>query len=319
MIIPYDIIGYVTDRFQDVKFSDSEAEIRVCSIFCEDRKFKLYINRESGLWICFKSQQKGNFISLVAQIEGISYAAAEQKLTLKYADSAIKKYVIEHKTVTDLNLLDDTLVVPYEIETNANPFVSNAWIYLFERKLLHPGQNFRVGISGVLENRLVIPFVVNGTTIFFQARALNSSVVPRYYNCKQNKKSTILYPYNTNANYVVVCEGPLDAISLQIAGINATSIMGSSISYEQLRALKMFGGRLVAGFDNDKPGKDALRKFSRETKKMNIPAIDFIFPKDNYKDWNEMLKAEENVYSYIMDGKKPFTEEDRLLMLTSEL
>lgn len=319
MIIPYDIIGYVTDRFQDVKFSDTEAEIRICSIFCEDRKFKLYINAESGLWICFKSQQKGNFISLVAQIEGISYAAAEQKLALKYADSAIRKYVIEHKTVTDLNLLDDTLAVPYDIETNANPFILNAWVYLFERKLLHPGQNFRVGINGVLENRLVIPFVVNGTTIFFQARALNSSVVPRYYNCKQNKKSTFLYPYNTNANYVVVCEGPLDAISLQIAGINATSIMGSSISYEQLRALKMFGGRLVAGFDNDKPGKDALRKFSRETKKMNIPAIDFIFPKDNYKDWNEMLKAEENVYSYVMDGKKPFTEEDRLLMLTSEL
>ena len=324
MIAPYDIIGYLQGRFQDLATANSDQEIRINSIFTEDDKKKLYINTETGLWICFKSGEKGNFVSLVSILEQCSYRQAEALLADKYAGTTLlARRIINETSSTDLDdFYKNVTVIPYDIPDNAGDIVKKCWAYLFKRRLLTPKatEKFYAGIDGPLLNRLVIPFYANQSTLlYYQARALDPDVKPRYLNCKTNKKSAILYPYNTLDNYVVVCEGPLDAISLQLQHVNATAIMGSSISEEQLRALKMFNHNIIAGFDNDEAGRKSLLTLDRLRKKMNMPPIEFVMPQSPCKDWNEMHCRNVNLKDYISAQRRRFTDLDALSMSISKL
>ena len=91
MIVPFDILGYVEEKFKDARVSSDGEEVSVDSLFVEDRKKKLYINTETGKWICFKSGNKGNFIKLVSIIENISLAEAEYKICKDYAKKFLYK------------------------------------------------------------------------------------------------------------------------------------------------------------------------------------------------------------------------------------
>lgn len=326
MICPYDIIGYVQERFQDLSYANSEQEIRINSIFTDDTKKKLYINVETGLWICFKTGNKGNFVTFVAENEQIPYKKAELFLAEKYVGTTLLfKHKIESEETTDLtHFYDHVCKIPYEVEYDDDDIVKNCWAYLFRRNLLdHTNRHiFYAGISGPFEGRVIIPFFAGDNErklLYYQARALDPAVKPRYLNCKTTKKSAILYPYNTLDNYVVICEGPIDAISLQQQGINATAIMGSSISEPQLRALKMFNGSLIAGFDNDEAGRKSLLTMERMRKKMNMPPVEYVFPPNPFKDWNEAHCKNFDLRSYVLTTRKRLTELDVISMSISEL
>lgn len=331
MIAPYDIIGYLQGRFQDLATANSDQEIRINSIFAEDHKKKLYINTETGLWICFKSGEKGNFVSLVSKLENCTYREAEALLANNYAGTTLlAKKIVDEVESTDLkDFYNHVKPIPYEIDHSDDEYVKKCWLHLFKRKLLSSSgyYEFYAGVSGPLENRLVIPFHAaplpgiwrTPTLLYYQARALDPDMKPRYLNCKTNKKSAILYPYETSENYVVVCEGPLDAISLKRHGVNATAIMGSSISEEQLRALKMFDRTIIAGFDNDEAGRKSLLTMDRLRKKLNMPAIEFVTPGYSYKDWNDMLCDGQPLDYYVRCNRRRFTDLDALSMSISKL
>ena len=60
-------------------------QLRYTCPFCQDHKERLFINDDAnskryGLWTCFNCGRSGNFTSLVAQIEGISYDEAKNKV-----------------------------------------------------------------------------------------------------------------------------------------------------------------------------------------------------------------------------------------------
>ena len=112
---------------------------------------------------------------------------------------------------------------------------------------------------------------------------------PKYLNPSDYwpRPSNILYPFNDEADHLVVCEGPLDAISLQIQGVNATCTMGCSVSEHQVEALKEFGGKIIIGYDNDEAGKRGVTKFDylRRIKRMADTYI--CHPPSEVKDWND--------------------------------
>lgn len=321
MIAPYDIVGFLQDNFQDIIYSSNEEEARVNSIFTEDHKRKLYVNTTTGLWICFKSGKKGNFIALYAAVKNIPYKRAEAELAKQYSTKKLlKPRIFEHKQVNDLELLNETVVVPQVPTGDEHPTVIKAWCYLFKRKLLHPSKRYYAGITGVLADRVVIPFEIQDIPIYFQARSLDSNKNPRYLNCQQNKKTSILYPYDTTQSSVVVCEGPIDAISLQNVGVNATAIMGSSIGDDQIKALKMFGGTIIAGFDNDEAGFKSLRYMNKKRKFFNIPELKFVIPPKDSKDWNEAVcNGWSDLGNYITANTKVYTPEVELLNSISKL
>ena len=145
---------------------------------------------------------------------------------------------------------------------------------------------------------------------YFQARALDWET-PKYLNPLGTyvKPSNILYPFREEEDYVVVCEGPLDAISLQLQGVNATCTMGSKISEVQAQILSEFGGKILMGYDNDEAGKRGFEKFDL-LRKINMMADFYICPPPSpYKDWNEAHQGKEDLEEWVKNNTHKYDYE----------
>lgn len=88
---------------------------------------------------------------------------------------------------------------------------------------------------------------------------------------------------------VCLCEGAIDALSIQTKGGFAVAFPGvNSIKLEQLEFFYRFKNKIV--FDNDSAGQKAARKLLFEMRNMGISVINSELA--NFKDVNEQLIAE---------------------------
>ena len=252
------------------------------------------INLDSGLWQCFKTGNKGNFIQMYAYLEDMSYNRAESEILFKELDGNFTKNLepsapIPQQEAEDLHLLPVT-VEDYDSDI---PLVLKAWTFLYERKLfnLETGDTtYYVSTEGRYAGRLIIPFEEDSEIFYFQARSL-SEQTPKYLNPAEGwpKSSHVLYPFDADRDHVVVCEGPLDAISLQLNGVNATCTMGCSVSEIQVEALKEFEGKIILGYDNDDAGKRGVNKFDYLRRIKRMADLYICHPPSEVKDWNDAL------------------------------
>jgi DNA primase len=133
-----------------------------------------------------------------------------------------------------------------------------------------------------------VPYVKNTTPYYFQARKLSVNGIKYINPTKEHhgvKSSEILYPFDKRKNYVVITEGPIDALTLQLNGVNATSTQGCHISYAQLNMLK--GKKLIFSYDNDEAGREGLMKARKVCLARNFSEIYTCSPPLEYKDWND--------------------------------
>ena len=304
--------------------SSGESELIVPSVYIsDDYKRHMSINLDTGLWQCFKSGNKGNFTQLYAYLEGITYNQAEADILFKEFDGQIEsithtqpQYKVETPTATKIGELHlkSVTVEDYDSEDR---LVQHAWTFLYERKLFDLERNDRtyyVSTKGRYEGRLIIPFVENSEIIYFQARALGEQT-PKYLNPSDDwpRPSHILYPFDEEGDKVVVCEGPLDAISLQLQGVNATCTMGCSVSEHQVEALKEFEGTIIMGYDNDDAGRRGMNKFDYLRRIKRMADLSICHPPLEFKDWNDAhmqgrdlsgfveLRTEEYDYDYLIN------------------
>jgi DNA primase len=294
IIAPQFIRDYLLEKFKDnYKVSSSDAELIVPSIFLpDDWKRHMSINLDSGLWQCFKTGNKGNFIQVYAFFEGITYNQAEAEILFKEFDKPIspsiqKKEVVPSSRKEDLDLVEVTL----ESYTSPDPLIQKAWVFLYERRLFNlitEKSTYYISKSGNYAGRLIIPFEENNNFFYFQARSLGDET-PKYLNPSDDwvKPSHILYPYNEESNALIICEGPSDAISLQLQGINATCTMGCSVSEHQVELLKDFKGSIIMGYDNDDAGKRGVKKFDYLRRIKRMADLYICHPPSEVKDWNE--------------------------------
>ena len=174
--------------------------------------------------------------------------------------------------------------------------------FILSRKLEEA--TFYYASEGTYSNRVIIPYVKNKSPYYFQARCLSVNGL-KYINPTRAqhgvKSSDVLFPFDKRKNYVVLTEGPIDAITLQINGINATSTQGCHISYSQLDMLK--GKKLIFSYDNDEAGSVGLKKARKTCLAKNIKDIYTCAPPKKYKDWNDFhvsVNSRDAVYATLM-------------------
>jgi len=210
------------------------------------------VNVDTGLWRCFKTGEKGNFISLYATAEGITRQKAMRDLFIKTFNDQEEPVELPEPE-KPRNEIEESDLVPISPLTLSDPNltsdVEEAWYYLYQRKLFDVEDNgvqYFYCNNGRFQGRVIIPyFDDNGEVFFFQARALGN-VKPKYLNPRGSFKiNDVFYPFDENAETLVICEGCVDARSLQLAGINATAIGGNIISRVQAEALQGFKGRVI--------------------------------------------------------------------------
>ena len=105
------------------------------------------------------------------------------------------------------------------------------------------------------------------------------------------KSSDILYPCNLNESYVVVTEGPIDAITLQEAGVNATCTQGSMMSRKQVKQLKDNFTNIVLSYDNDDAGMAGMNKSLHLMRRIHMRTPYVCRPPKRFKDWSDFYVA----------------------------
>ena len=127
--------------------------------------------------------------------------------------------------------------------------------YMVNRKLFPEDYPFywtpKIGFS----NRLIIPFYKDGVIVGYTARAINSEANPRYLSEQQPGYVFNLDNQLDDREFVIVCEGPIDAIS-----INGCAVMGAEIKDSQNWLLKQLGKELVLVPDRDHEGPKTVEQ-----------------------------------------------------------
>ena len=100
-----------------------------------------------------------------------------------------------------------------------------------------------------LHKRILIPFIWQGRTIGYTARAIEENVKPKYYsNYEPN------FVFNTNnqlpdSKFVIVCEGPFDAMS-----IDGVAVLNNECNETQADIIESLGKEVIVVADRDRAG-----------------------------------------------------------------
>lgn len=120
----------------------------------------------------------------------------------------------------------------------------------------------------VFRNRILFPIHdLNGYVVGFTGRCYLTDIVPKYLNTKETylfKKGKVLFNYHRARDAIrlnkslILVEGNMDAIRLSSVGIkNVVALMGTSLTKDQMEALKKLRVPLVLMLDNDSAGESA--------------------------------------------------------------
>ncbi|MDQ2753584.1 MAG: DNA primase [Bacteroidota bacterium] len=167
-------------------------------------------------------------------------------------------------------------------------------------------------------NRIIFPVHNNtGKVIGFGARVIGKAdKSPKYINTPENElyvKSRILYgSYFARTaidkqNECLLVEGYTDVISLHQAGIeNVVSSGGTSLTADQLRAIKKFTKNLTIIYDGDAAGvKAALRGLDMALEEsLNVKLV--LIPNNEDPDSYVKLLGKEAFINFIATNKKDF-------------
>lgn len=228
----------------------------------------MQFNLETGLFICFNCDAKGNFKSL------------SKELGLQYAEPEVD--------VKDILARLDSLKEQAGVETSSMPVLPESTLrrYKFATDYWGPCPKRRprgcIGKVGCKQHRWftdetidafelgydpmsnagIIPVRnIDGGLIGVIRRFLDDDVELRYRYPKGFKRSTNLFASwfvdrDPDATTVVLVEGSLDAVNVWQAGYDAMAVYGSSVSRSQVRILRRMGvSRIVLFFDDDAAGK----------------------------------------------------------------
>lgn len=308
IISPNLIKEYLERKFKGkYKLSSNNREYIVPSIFIDnDYKRHMSINSETGLWQCFKSGEVGDFYKLVSILERVSVKVALSMFSVEsFLSESPRQPQEDSASSVRVKPLKQVTKITHDMDPT-DPTSSKAWMFIDSRKLWESRIPFYVTTDKAYRNRIIIPLTEYKNIPFFQARALDDTMHPKYINSLNIKKSSMLYPYSHSKDKILVCEGPLDAISLQIQGVNATATMGCKISGWQAKMLSQTPGKIILAFDNDSAGINGIKHFERLRKQCGMQEFFFCFPPKKYKDWNEAHMADVNLSNYINENTMSF-------------
>jgi len=318
---------YLTSKFSDFKISGQN--MMTNCIFCNDYKKKLGVHLNSGQYHCFICEAKGEFVSLYAKLENMSVFQAQIHLNYK-TFLAEPKPKQSTKTVVSVSSLEDEINTfdPLNLESHDSDctLTQKAWCYLYSRKLFDlqnlENNSFYICKEGRFSNRLILPYIYKQHILYFQGRSLIEGLKPKYLNLDASygvRSADILYPFLLSSREIVVCEGPIDARSLQLQGVNATCTTGCSMSNNQIEILKNWGGKIIIGYDNDSAGLRGIEEVDKLRKRKNMSPIHFCHPPSGFKDWNEAHVANVDLKSWVRETTKEYRFENIILEKLSQL
>jgi len=100
-----------------------------------------------------------------------------------------------------------------------------------------------------LHKRILIPFIWQGRTIGYTARAFEENVKPKYHS---NYEPNFVFNINNqqaDSKFVIVCEGPFDAMS-----IDGVAVLNNECNETQADIIESLGREVIVVADRDRAG-----------------------------------------------------------------
>jgi len=141
---------------------------------------------------------------------------------------------------TFLKLPDGDYAVPTKF--------TEAFAYLVDRKIDPFGYPFYWTNKVGFNSRVIIPFLFKGEVVGWTARAIGDAK-PKYLSEQQPGFVFNLDHQTNERDFVIVCEGPFDALS-----IDGCALLGAEIKDSQNWLLKQLGKEIVLVPDRDHEG-----------------------------------------------------------------
>ena len=215
-------------------------------------------------------------------------------------DELIKKFGIGYAVNNRFQMIDWL--------TNKDQFFGNN---LPANKVFNLQELFDTGIATESNNNHPIAFLIdritfpiydeNNNLVGFSGRDWTGKQESKYSNTKETKifkKGEILYNFNhvktTNKDFVIICEGFMDAIAYTQAGYdNVLATMGTAVTTRHISLLQTLENMkyIILSFDNDQAGSDANISIGKQLFEngLNVSVVTY----QNYKekDVDEILRT----------------------------
>lgn len=230
--------------------------------------------------------QSGGFVKLLAYLRGEPYEETADYLLTEYGRLYTDTEDIRLPEIRLATRLNYVAVSAESVTTAVSPYLTRRGISAEVQRV------YGVGYNAQHTGFTAIPwFTADGRLANVKYRATRGKTF--YYAKDATPTRSLVYGLNVvNGNReesAVICEGEIDALSWATAGIAAVAVGGSSISNEQIDAIKRSSiRRLLVGGDNDAAG----RRLNAEVKRRLAGYVE-IYDVDygRYKDANETLES----------------------------
>jgi DNA primase len=245
---------YVERHFPGASVSGDE-RIITC-IECEHPK--LYINTVKNVWLCYRCDARGTAFAFVKRHLGLGDRETARILAGdEYADGAV---TVPYDPVVFGRIAHRRTIAP----PVAPPFALNyrrlpcetilgraAWDYLQSRGVTSEQivtHEIGVATRGVLAGRVILPVLMGGRFVYYQARAVGPCGKMKYRNPANGETpltaSEVLFNFDVAALYgrVTLVEGYFDALA---EGATGVATFGKTLSAAQLALLTSRRGLAV--------------------------------------------------------------------------
>lgn len=283
-IIPY-IKNFYPDKFEITK--ETKGSLFCKCIFHQERTGSLVFFDKNNRYKCFGCGESGDIINLVSKIENLTFKEACEMIAHNTNQTVQFEEPNPHHEKYKDNMNNHANRYINNLNNNLD-----AMNYLLNIRKISPDtiNAFRLGVTdkneyqfrqdiGNISDKIVFPLIEHSTKpkcLGFSYRSYKDNNKPKYINDHNQDgregqdpnlngvfiKGNILYGFNQarkparENNYIILCEGYFDVLSLYDCGIkNAVGIMSTNLTDNQILELKKLSNNIILMLDMDSAGK----------------------------------------------------------------
>lgn len=258
MLAIEDYLSAVINRFKIRGNGEASGDCPLCGKSRDH--FYIHVGSESkrhGRWICFSCGNSGDFWKLLGELEGLTSSRAKawwltqgQEVAQPLDTEQIRNRLKSLLRASQSGVSAD-VGLPYgftRIKRRRPKALALRGV------CLSTARRYGLGycVEGEVAGRIVFPIVCPlGRS--WTARAIDSRQ-PKYW--AGPGAGGLLYGWDVAfadgaPEQLVICEGPMDVLSLYQAGLSAVAIMSKSINEKRASLLRQCGSRLMVALDSE--------------------------------------------------------------------
>jgi 5S rRNA maturation endonuclease (ribonuclease M5) len=267
-----------------------------------DHNPSFWINSDSGAFICFSCQWKGNIYTLISYVEGID---TENASTWISKDSNFLERFQRLNTNKEPLKIEEPKIVS---ESMLKAYIEVPIKALASRGLTIEAANKHGIVWNRLEDNWVIPLrePLTSKLLGWQEKGY----MRRYFKNMANiKKSEALFGYELyKGGNMIVVESPLDVVRLSSLGIcGGVAVMGATVSNTQFKLISG-ADKIIFALDNDPAGHKSTSELIDRCREFGVEAWFFNYSNTDMKDIGGMSRFEIewgiNNAQHIVRGEK---------------